>query len=81
MPISILSTRVSVNTDVGVVILGGALQLLGVLIGCGATIFVQREALRASLGFDRRQKGVRLGALRQRVLSIHTCITSVRVPF
>lgn len=35
-------------TDVGIVILSGALPLLGVLIGTGSTIFVQRISVRES---------------------------------
>jgi len=40
--------EVSMSTDIGVVILSGALPLLGVLIGSGSTILVQRSSTRES---------------------------------
>jgi Na+/phosphate symporter len=36
------------STDISVVILSGALPLLGVLIGSGSTILVQRSSARES---------------------------------
>ena len=46
------------STDIGVIILSGALPLLGVLIGSGSTILVQRSSARESrirAGEERRQ--------------------------
>jgi hypothetical protein len=47
-----------VSTDIGVIILSGALPLLGVLIGSGSTILVQRSSAHESrirAGEERRQ--------------------------
>lgn len=43
---NLLVCRCSMNTDIGVVIVSSALSLLGVLLGTGSTIFVQRSSVR-----------------------------------
>jgi hypothetical protein len=43
-----MDEEVSMSTDIGVVILSGVLPLLGVLIGSGSTIVIQRSSARES---------------------------------